>query len=81
MLLSTDLIEEQETPKCSILKKQAVTMSTQATAPTKSGNLFSPVTEDAILDWDCALETPPSLQRSGQIVVTLREVQIEPSPV
>ena len=60
-------------------------MSTQATAPAKSpaktGNVFAPSTEDQILDWDCALETPPSPQRSRQIAVTLREVQIEPSPV
>ncbi len=59
-------------------------MSTQATAPAKSpaktGNAF-PASEDQILDWDCAFEAPPSPQRSAQIVVTLREVQIEPSPV
>ena len=66
-------------------QEEAVTMSSQATAPakapTKTGNVSTAVIEDEILDWDCALETPPPSQRSGQLVVTLRKIQIEPSPV
>ena len=41
----------------------------------------SPVHEDEILDWDCALETPPPPQRSGRIEVTLRRSESGPSAV
>ena len=65
---------------------QAVRMANQATAPSKVRakieNMPTPVNEDEILDWDCALETPPpSRGSSSQIVVTLRNVQISPSAI
>ena len=41
----------------------------------------SPVFGDEILDWDCALETPPPAQRTGRIQVDLRKAQTGPSPV
>jgi len=41
----------------------------------------SPVYDDEILDWDCALEAPPPAQRTGRIEVTLRKAQSTPSPV
>ena len=57
------------------------------TAPAKIGakrsaaSEPSPVHEDEILDWECALETPPPPQRSGRIEVTLRRSEIGPSAV
>jgi len=39
------------------------------------------VHDDEILDWDCALVTPPPPHRSGRIEVTLRPAQTAPSPV
>jgi hypothetical protein len=57
------------------------------TAPAKpkvklaSASQPSPVFGDEILDWDCALETPPPAQRTGRIEVDLRKAQTGPSPV
>ena len=39
----------------------------------------SAVDADEILDWDCALDTPPPAARSGRIEVTLRKAQTGPS--
>ena len=39
------------------------------------------VYEDEILDWDCALQTPPPPRRSGRIEVTFRKITIHPTSV
>ena len=66
-------------------RDEAITMSNGlGAAPAKLNAKLdepTPVHDDEILDWDCALETPPPPRRSGRIEVTLRKVQISPSPI
>ena len=55
-----------------------------AKAPAKADSMPSgqpsPVFEDEILNWDCALEIAPPPARSGRIEVMLRRVEAGPSP-
>lgn len=67
-------------------KGTVMTFEARGTAQTKIINPVektgpSPVYEDEILDWDCALETPPRSRRSGTVNVVLRKAQSNPSPV
>ena len=54
------------------------------TAPAKveltENRKLHPLDDDDVLDWDFALEIPPTAQRSGRIEVTLRKVNTSPSP-
>ena len=52
------------------------------TAPAKlATNRPSVAFDDENLDWDCSLDAPPAPQRSGRIEVSLRKIDITPSPV
>jgi hypothetical protein len=55
-------------------KRTSTTTDLQKNAP-------SPLDNEEILDWDCALETPPPPNHSGKIEVVLRKVTFHPSSV